>query len=324
MPAPQRFSYQEILADIEALFKSGRHAVIEMYWKIGQRVVEAEQEGNPKAPYGEGLLDRLSRDLTKRIGSGFSCRNLDRMRKFYLENPILPASAKLDWSHQSELLSVKDPKKRQALMRLAQKKNLSFREIRKLAHAQRISERVSENLKSDPKKDKPVFQLKFSRGKLNTCSLVSTSLALNPKGMATLDLGFDLWRLVTKAEAKNITISEKPHYTYSAFVEKVIDGDTLWAQIDCGFGNLTRQKLRLRGIDCPEADTDEGKAAQIFTRKILPVGSLIVIQTHKDDKYGRYLADVFYLKDAIDPEAVAQEGAFLNQELLNERLAVVM
>jgi endonuclease YncB( thermonuclease family) len=97
-------------------------------------------------------------------------------------------------------------------------------------------------------------------------------------------------------------------------VERVIDGDTLWAQIECGFDTVIREKLRLRGIDCPELSTPEGKKAKDFSSKKLPAGSTIVITTHKDDKYGRYLADIF----------CGEEKVFLNQELLNNRLAVIM
>lgn len=55
------------------------------YWEIGRRVVEFEQEGKERAEYGSALLQRLSKDLTKRFGRGFGVDNLQRMRAFYLE-----------------------------------------------------------------------------------------------------------------------------------------------------------------------------------------------------------------------------------------------
>lgn len=73
----------------------------------------------------------------------------------------------------------------------------------------------------------------------------------------------------------------------------------------------------------------------------------IIVKTYKDrsDKFDRYLADIFYAPQlpqngeaastprdpkgragvtsmASDPSFVAREGKFLNQELLDERLAV--
>ncbi len=110
------------------------------YWAIGRRIVEQEQHGSVRAGYGEQLLRRLTRDLSMRFGRGFSERNLEQMRGFYLGWPIpqtppaksLPAadphgqgdisqtaSAKSDaslsiqsrfplpWSHYVRLLAVK-------------------------------------------------------------------------------------------------------------------------------------------------------------------------------------------------------------------------
>lgn len=54
------------------------------YWEIGRRIVEAEQKGKRRAGYGEQLIERLSLDLTQQFGRGFSARNLEQMRQFYL------------------------------------------------------------------------------------------------------------------------------------------------------------------------------------------------------------------------------------------------
>jgi len=54
------------------------------YWEIGRRIVEFEQEGAERAPYGSELLKRLSGELSARFGKGFSRHNLARFRDFYL------------------------------------------------------------------------------------------------------------------------------------------------------------------------------------------------------------------------------------------------
>src|SRR5215213_2008921 len=54
------------------------------YWEVGRRIVEGEQAGGKRAGYGKELLKRLSSDLTARFGRGFSQRNLEQMRLFYL------------------------------------------------------------------------------------------------------------------------------------------------------------------------------------------------------------------------------------------------
>jgi predicted nuclease of restriction endonuclease-like (RecB) superfamily len=54
------------------------------YWDIGRRIVEAEQKGKRRAGYGEQLMERLSLDLTRQFGRGFSRQNLQQMRQFFL------------------------------------------------------------------------------------------------------------------------------------------------------------------------------------------------------------------------------------------------
>jgi predicted nuclease of restriction endonuclease-like (RecB) superfamily len=58
------------------------------YWEIGRRIVEAEQKGKRRAGYGEQLIERLSFDLTQQFGRGFSARNLEQMRQFFVTWPI--------------------------------------------------------------------------------------------------------------------------------------------------------------------------------------------------------------------------------------------
>jgi predicted nuclease of restriction endonuclease-like (RecB) superfamily len=54
------------------------------YWEIGRRIVEFVQQGETRAEYGDEVLERLSSDLKKRFGRGFSLRNLRSFRNFYL------------------------------------------------------------------------------------------------------------------------------------------------------------------------------------------------------------------------------------------------
>jgi predicted nuclease of restriction endonuclease-like (RecB) superfamily len=58
------------------------------YWEVGRRIVEAEQKGKRRAGYGEQLIMRLSADLTQQFGRGFSERNLNQMRLFYMTWPL--------------------------------------------------------------------------------------------------------------------------------------------------------------------------------------------------------------------------------------------
>ena len=101
-PGPKRrTTYDAVLAGVTELLESARHAAARSvnsimtatYWEIGRRIVEEEQRGRERAAYGARLIDRLSDDLTRRFGRGFSKVNLKQMRKFYLE-----WSRPQDWS----------------------------------------------------------------------------------------------------------------------------------------------------------------------------------------------------------------------------------
>lgn len=77
------------------------------YWKIGQYIVEFEQEGQVTAQYGKQLITNLSRDLKLAHGNGFSLSNLKRFRQFYLANRNgATLSHHLSWSHYVELLKI--------------------------------------------------------------------------------------------------------------------------------------------------------------------------------------------------------------------------
>jgi hypothetical protein len=143
-PAQRVTGYEAVLADVTALLESARRTsakavnvvITATYWQIGRRIVEYEQAGKRRAAYGEAIVARLADDLTARFGRGFSRRNLEQMRMFYLGWPIaqtppaqsagtvpaLPPPAvepekaqtpsalfPLPWSHYARLLGVKNP-----------------------------------------------------------------------------------------------------------------------------------------------------------------------------------------------------------------------
>ncbi len=83
--------------------------LLDLYWHIGENIVNNLQKGKEKAKYGEHILRNLSMRLTAQYGKSFSKRNLERMRKFYVCYPIATTLlSQLSWSHYLELLKVKD------------------------------------------------------------------------------------------------------------------------------------------------------------------------------------------------------------------------
>ena len=102
--------YDSVLTEVVRLLEDSRRAsaravnavMTATYWEVGRRIVEGEQSGGKRAGYGKELLKRLSSDLTARFGRGFSQRNLEQMRLFYLGWRISQTlSAK---SHPTEIL----------------------------------------------------------------------------------------------------------------------------------------------------------------------------------------------------------------------------
>jgi micrococcal nuclease len=90
-------------------------------------------------------------------------------------------------------------------------------------------------------------------------------------------------------------------YEYSVHsVARIVDGDTVDLIIDCGFGILTKQRVRLDGLDAPETSTrnKEEKALGLETKAFVAgwfqKNTVLTVRTRKDanDKYGRLLATV--------------------------------
>ena len=46
-------------------------------------------------------------------------------------------------------------------------------------------------------------------------------------------------------------------YTYKAKLIRIVDGDTIDAEIDLGFDTIVRKRIRLYGINTPETKTKD-------------------------------------------------------------------
>lgn len=117
-------NYRQFLNEIQHVLRQSRSAAARSvnaimtttYWEIGRRIVVFEQKGEQRADYGERLIERLSRDLTKNFGRGFGLAQVNAMRQFYLAYPhpqILQSAIgesrfPLSWTHYLRLLRVKN------------------------------------------------------------------------------------------------------------------------------------------------------------------------------------------------------------------------
>jgi endonuclease YncB( thermonuclease family) len=325
-------------------------AKVRTYWETGRLINEyLRKDETPNQEHGEQIVAHLAKDL------GFGETVFYRCMRFAEQFPTLAARPKLTWAHYRALVAVPDEKKRLALADEASRGEWTSRdleiEVRNLNWESRA-------LASD---GKPLSLLPVPELGPFFIYRILAPKTVQPKeeGLLLVDLGFASYRdldAVTSKTFKPFDIIESVKtgddqyrlqknesraaspeslFTYSATVEKIVDGDTLRVIVDLGFNVRTRQYIRLKGIDCPEIDTPQGLAAKKFVVQALQGLETITLKTVKSDKYDRYLADVF-LPARSDKTSAAGTGAtgpechtdkagnqqYLNNLLLEKGMAV--
>ena len=86
---------------------------VQMYWNIGRRIFEEEQQGKARAEYGSYLIKRLAERLEPEYGSGFGVRQLEKSRKFYRTYSIASAlRTQLNWTQYKLLIAIPNEDKR--------------------------------------------------------------------------------------------------------------------------------------------------------------------------------------------------------------------
>lgn len=145
-------------------FAAVNYSLVERNWRIGQRIVEQEQNGASRAEYGKHVIEIASAALTEEFGKGFSYTNIANYKRFYLtfnnlqilqtvseefNNPIqqtLPAKSSapykedkaesaqselrlLPWSHYERLIRIEDKKAREWYAKEAFEQGWSFRTL---------------------------------------------------------------------------------------------------------------------------------------------------------------------------------------------------
>jgi predicted nuclease of restriction endonuclease-like (RecB) superfamily len=86
------------------------------YFEIGRIIVSEEQNGKERAEYGKRILKELSLKLTNEFGKGYSQRNLEQMRQFFLtysKAQTVSAEFRLSWSHYLMLMRIDNERERQ-------------------------------------------------------------------------------------------------------------------------------------------------------------------------------------------------------------------
>ena len=110
---------------------------VQMYWHMGKRIFEEEQQGKDRADYGTYLIKNLAKQLEPEYGSGFSYRQLAFCRQFYRLYPIVNAvRSQLNWTQYRMLIQIEDPCKREYYELEAVNNAWTGRELERQIHSQ--------------------------------------------------------------------------------------------------------------------------------------------------------------------------------------------
>ena len=110
-------------------------------------------------------------------------------------------------------------------------------------------------------------------------------------------------------------------YTYKICVLKVVDGDTIDAEIDLGFDIKVKKRVRFLGINAPESRTRDleekakGLAAKDRVKQLLEGCDNIQLKSHGIGKFGRCLGEI--MLDKVDGSEKLTIVS-LNELLINE------
>lgn len=91
-----------IIEDARTIINSARSSAVrsvdfcrvQMYWNLGKRIFEEEQQGKERVDYGTYLIKNLARTLESEYGSGFGVRQLEQSRQFYDKEKVLSVARK--------------------------------------------------------------------------------------------------------------------------------------------------------------------------------------------------------------------------------------
>ncbi len=299
------------------------------YHEIGCLLNDYVLDNKERADYGAQTITRLAEEV------GMSQTLLYQTVAFYRLEPILHTRVKLSWSHYRILLRAPSLEAQKYYRTGVETHGWSVRDLEAQIKAGAFESDDAELARVGSTEKRRTLQP--LRGQIYSYRLAQIAGA----PALRIDVGFGIYLDValaglTNVSAGQLVVSNKrrgkytfetvsgrkmAYYSYRARVLSVIDGDTLWLDIDCGFGVWTKQKVRLRGIDAPELSTAEGVRSRDFVVQALKGVAFVGVTTTKPDKYDRYLADVFYLVGEDDGQTVFGEGVYLNKALYEAGLA---
>jgi len=135
---------QSVIADIQAIILNAKDKAIRlvdhertlMYWQIGRRIFEEEQEGKDRADYGNYLTKFIAEHLEPEYGSGFSKRQIELFRQFYRTFPIANTLySQLSWSQYKVIIRIASKDKIDFYIAETIKNNWTVRQLERQIHS---------------------------------------------------------------------------------------------------------------------------------------------------------------------------------------------
>ena len=135
---------QSIIPDIKLIIAAAKDKAIRavdnertiMYWNIGRRIFEEEQQGKNRAEYGEYLTKYIAAELEPEFGSGFSKRHIELVRQFYRVFPIAYAlRSQLSWTQYKMLIRIDNQNKRDFYVAETVKNNWTVRQLERQVYS---------------------------------------------------------------------------------------------------------------------------------------------------------------------------------------------
>ena len=167
-----------VISSRNRVYSTVNTEMLHLYWNIGKIIMDIQQ-GDERASYGDNILEKLSEKLTAEFGKGFSKRNLERMRKFYIYFPIATTvSSQLSWSHYLEIIKIEEEPKRNFYIKETINSSWSVRELQR-----QIGSLLYERLTLSTNKDK-ILELASKGQELKT----SKDLVKDPFVLEFLDI----------------------------------------------------------------------------------------------------------------------------------------
>lgn len=168
-----------ILQSRENAVRTVDHLRVVLYWNIGKRIFEEEQNGKDRADYGSYVIKSLAGVLKPEFGSGFSYRQLNWYRQFYRTFPIVSAlRTQFSWTHYKLLLSLDNQDKIYYYQLEAARNNWTARQLER-----QINSHLYERLLASSDKQSVLAAANQEKSNLTPADIIKDPMVLEFLGL---------------------------------------------------------------------------------------------------------------------------------------------